>query len=141
MELITLIYVSSSVTLLKKSEILDILNKSRDANGKKGITGILLYKSGNFMQVLEGDPAVVDELHRKISRDPRHTGIITLMRKPIINRSFSDWKMGFKDIDECTQSEKSGYSDYLDLPLNDKSYVSNPNSAFLLLESFKKSVR
>ena len=141
MELITLIYVSSAVKSANNSEILDILKISRKANGEKNITGMLLFKDGNFMQILEGDAPVVDELHRKIARDPRHTGLITLLRRPIPNRVFSDWKMGFQNIDNLTQDEKSGHSNYLDLPLVDPSYIANPNAALRLLESFKKTAR
>jgi hypothetical protein len=141
MELVTLVYVSSAVKSFKDSEILDILRVSREANERKGITGLLLFKDGNFMQILEGDSHVVDDLHLKITKDPRHTEIITLLRWPIQTRNFSDWKMGFKDIGTLTEEEKSGWSDYLDRPLNDAMYVSNPNVAYTLLESFKKTVR
>ena len=111
MALITLIYVSSATKTVKDSDIVDILKASREANGKVDITGILLFKDGNFMQVLEGEAAVVDALHGKISKDPRHTGLITLLRKPITERSFSNWKMGFKDMGGLTPAEKSGHSD------------------------------
>jgi hypothetical protein len=141
MALITLIYVSSAVRSVTSSDIQDILKQSREANGKKGITGLLLFKDGNFMQVLEGDAELVDELHQKISNDPRHGGIITLFREPILQRSFSDWKMGFKDIGHLTEDEKAGHSDYLDRPLNDAVYMSNPNEAFILLQAFKNTVR
>ena len=141
MALITLIYVSSATKTVKDLDIVNILRASREANGKVGITGILLFKDGNFMQVLEGEATSVDELHGKISKDPRHTGLITLLRKPITKRSFSNWKMGFKDMGGLTPAERSGHSDYLDLPLNDRSFVSNPSSALILLQSFKKIVR
>lgn len=141
MALITLIYVSSAVRSLTSSDIQDILRHSREANAKNEITGLLLFKDGNFMQVLEGDSELVDELHQKIENDPRHTGLVTLIRSPIANRSFSDWKMGFKNISHLTEEEKAAHSDYLDRPLNDTSYISNPNEAFILLQAFKNTVR
>lgn len=141
MGLITLIYVSSAVKSLKETDIVDILKVSRESNAKKGVTGMLLYKDGNIMQVLEGEEVVVDELHRKISKDPRHTGLITLIREPIQERAFGNWKMAFKDFSTLTPEEKAGHSDYLDLPLNDPSYVSAPNTAFKLLKSFRESFR
>ena len=66
MALITLIYVSSAVRSLNNSDIQDILRHSREANTNNEITGLLLFKDGNFMQVLEGDSELVDELHQKI---------------------------------------------------------------------------
>ena len=139
MALISLIYVSAATPAFKRSDILEILKASREANGKKGITGMLLYMDGNFMQVLEGEAEVVDELQRKIAKDPRHGGLITLIREPIKTRDFSDWKMAFKDLGALTPEEKAGRSDFLDVPLNDPRYASNPNFAFTLLRSFKDS--
>ena len=75
------------------------------------------------MQVLEGESELVDELHQKIVKDPRHTGLVTLIRSPIPKRSFSDWKMGFKNISQLTEDEKAAHSDYLDRLLNDTSYI------------------
>ena len=140
MALVTLIYVSAAARSLSHSDIQDILRESREGNGKKNITGLLLFKEGSFMQVLEGESQAVEELHRKISIDPRHTRIITLLKAPIQSRRFGDWKMGFKNIEDLTEEEKAGHSDYLDRPFNDASYSSNPNEAFILLETFKNSV-
>lgn len=141
MPLINLIYVSSAVSSLAREDILDILKRSRDANEKKGITGMLLFKDGNFMQVIEGDALSVDDLHQKISQDPRHTQLITLLREPIVERTFEDWTMAFKDISDLTPDEKIGRSDFLDLSFLDTSYVSNPSSALKLLMSFTKMMR
>lgn len=142
MALITLIYLSSAVMSLEHSDIQDILRHSREANTKNEITGLLLFKDGNVMQVLEGDSAPVDELHQKIVNDPRHTGLITLIRSPILMRSFADWKMGFKNISHLTEEEKQTvHSDYLGRPLNDSLYISDPNEAFILLQAFKNNMR
>jgi len=141
MALVCLIYVSSAVGSFSNSDVLSILNASRVANEKREVTGLLLYKDGNFMQVLEGEAEVVDALHDKISKDPRHSGIITLHRASIEERTFGNWQMGFKDMDNLTEDEKAARSDFLDRPLNDNSYVSTPNEALFLLESFKDTVR
>ena len=141
MMLMTLIYVSSATRSFSRADIKDILQHSRQANAEKDITGLLLFKDGNFMQVLEGDAATVDELQEKITQDPRHHDIITLLRKPIAQRSFADWKMGFKDLNDLTSAEKAGHSDYLDRPLNDTTYVTQPSHAFMLLNTFKQLIR
>jgi Sensors of blue-light using FAD len=59
-------------------ELTDLLRKSRDNNAALGITGMLLYKDGNFMQVLEGDEERVRALATKVSQDRRHRGFIQL---------------------------------------------------------------
>jgi hypothetical protein len=81
MELIRLVYMSSAARSFKDSYMQDILRYSRESNGRKGITGLLLFKSGNFIQILEGDSQVVDDLHLKIIDDPRHTGFCLLVKR------------------------------------------------------------
>jgi len=70
----SLIYVSSAVTEFSKSELVDLLESCHANNANLGVTGMLLYKDGNFMQALEGNEDVVRGLHAKIALDPRHRG-------------------------------------------------------------------
>ena len=58
-QLVSLIYVSSGVRVLTDAEIFEILTQSRRNNERCGITGLLLYRDGNLMQVLEGPGAAV----------------------------------------------------------------------------------
>ena len=74
-----LVYVSMAQEKMSKEDLLDILAQSREANAKAGITGMLLYKDGNFMQALEGEETAVRALYARICRDPRHRGILTLV--------------------------------------------------------------
>ena len=53
--MIPLAYVSSTCGLLTVDDIVNTLAASREKNGKQGITGMLLYKDGNVLQILEGD--------------------------------------------------------------------------------------
>lgn len=52
----------------------------RTNNERAGITGMLLYKDGNFMQLLEGEKEAVLRLHKNIIVDPRHKGFLTLLQ-------------------------------------------------------------
>ena len=79
--MISLIYVSSAVELFSAAELATLLETSRRNNAPTGITGMLLYKDGSFMQVIEGEEEEIHKLHSRISRDPRHAGLITLMEK------------------------------------------------------------
>jgi hypothetical protein len=69
-----------------------------DRNSARGVTGVLLYQSGSFMQVLEGEPAIVEQIFAKIQRDPRHRDVLVLLRGNIETRNFGDWSMGFVDV-------------------------------------------
>lgn len=83
--------------------------KSRENNIKLGITGMLLYSENNFIQVIEGELALINGLYSNITNDPRHTGFLTLLRGEIQARNFPDWSMGFKKISENDYSVISGF--------------------------------
>ncbi len=52
-----LVYVSSATTLFSRSDLEDILVKSNQNNSRLGVSGALLYKGGNLMQVLRATRA------------------------------------------------------------------------------------
>lgn len=89
-----LIYLSSAAQLLAQDELETLMVRSQNNNRKMGITGLLLYNDGNFLQALEGDKETVAALFSKISRDPRHRGISVLFDEEINQRDFPDWSMG-----------------------------------------------
>jgi len=84
--MLSLIYVSTAVKPLSDEELLDILKLSRENNATKEITGLLLYKGGNFMQVLEGPDEAVEALYKKIEADPHHKDLNVLSREQISAR-------------------------------------------------------
>ena len=136
-----MVYVSSAVDLFSDQALTDLLEKSRQNNGRLDITGMLLYKDGNFMQLLEGPTAAVQSLAAKIRRDPRHRGFIALLQEEGANREFGDWEMGFTKLDAKTVVDVPGYSDFLDLPLDSEEFLQSPSKALKLLLNFKKTMR
>ena len=61
-----LIYISSAVKLMNDDELLFMLEQAREKNLRLGLTGMLLYKNGSFMQMLEGDKQTVLDLYDTI---------------------------------------------------------------------------
>ena len=59
---------------------------------------MLLYKDGNFMQLLEGSKEAVLSLVEIIKLDLRHPGVIPLMQLEEEGREFGDWRMGLKKL-------------------------------------------
>lgn len=90
------------VRLLYASRALDtspdaidaILAQSRQYNPTCGITGILCYGGGIFLQAIEGGRMVVSELYGHIQRDPRHKDVVLLHYEEISERRFGGWTMG-----------------------------------------------
>ena len=138
--MISLIYVSSALEPFSKAELLALLEISRRNNALLDVTGMLLYKDGNFMQVIEGEEPAVRKLHTKISHNPRHDGLITLLERPIEQRQFTDWSMGFKDLSDPDLRDVPGYTEFLTAPLTSAEFASNPSRAQKLLLSFKQKM-
>jgi hypothetical protein len=134
------VYVSSAIKLFAQSELLGLLEKSRENNAKLGITGMLLYKDGNFMQVLEGEEIAVRVLYTKIGCDPRHRGMITILEGPLEERQFPNWSMGFFDLNSAAVLSTPGYSEFMNKPLTGEEYSSNPALSKKLLMMFKKNM-
>ena len=135
-----LIYVSSAVRPFLPSELVDLLSKSHRYNTEAGITGMLLYKDGNFMQVIEGEEQAVLALYAKIQCDIRHRGIITLLQGPLAERQFPDWSMGFRELNAVDVLSTPGYSEFLNTPLTDEWFSSDPTRCQRLLMTFKKNI-
>ena len=93
-QLVCAVYVSSAHKLMGDEELLEFLRVARHKNEARNITGMLLYRDGNFLQVLEGPASAVDELIAKIKRDTRHHGVILMSRRGIEERQFSEWQDG-----------------------------------------------
>ena len=95
-----LIYVSTATHGLEIEDIHDIEKTSATNNDLIGITGLLLYKYGKFMQVLEGPESEVRKLFSVISKDPRHKNLIVIKEGVIPIRQFSGWSMRYMPLSE-----------------------------------------
>ncbi|QIE60407.1 BLUF domain-containing protein [Rasiella rasia] len=79
----TLCYVSKAAENLDASSLEEIFSITINKNTKRGISGILMYGMGNFFQVLEGEEQTVETLYKEqILKDPRHSDIFEVIRKP-----------------------------------------------------------
>lgn len=136
-----IIYASSATQTFTRPELLALLAKARETNTRLGITGMLLYKDGNFIQVLEGEEAAVRTLYAKITHDRRHSGLITLLQGRETERQFPTWSMGFRDLKDPDVLATPGYNEFLNLPLTYQEFASNPTRCQQLLLLFKKNMR
>lgn len=78
-----------------QNEIQDILTVARRNNAKKNLTGALLYSSGYFAQILEGEHENLEEIFETISEDDRHAGVVIIHYHEITERSFGAWSMKY----------------------------------------------
>jgi hypothetical protein len=110
-----LIYVSNAVKAMTEDELEELLEQSRRNNLKHHITGVLLYFEGTFIQVLEGMPEDVDFIYKKIEKDARHKNIIKIVDRPLLERNFPDWTMGFSSLKGAPGDKFVGYIEYEEL--------------------------
>ena len=135
-----LTYASTATRHLSKTDLNELLAQCRKNNANLGITGMLLYKDGNFMQVLEGEESTVRSIYAKIGSDPRHKGEILLQQGALDNRQFPGWSMGYRDLESQEALSIPGYSEFLNTPLTGQEFSVNPGRAQKLLLSFKKNM-
>ena len=70
-----------------------LLGEAERNNARTGLTGALAVHGDQFLQVIEGDPGVLDVLLRRLERDSRHRDLVTLDRRRIAERRFEGWSM------------------------------------------------
>jgi hypothetical protein len=92
--LVRLVYASRAVPTIDQEELLAILKKSKANNPKQGITGVLCFSEGIFLQALEGGRSAVNQLYNRIAADDRHTQVELLCYDEIGERRFAGWSMG-----------------------------------------------
>lgn len=97
MSLYQLVYISSASAPISVEECRDIVRTSQRNNARLDVTGLLLFNSRRFLQVLEGPQANVEATFRRIREDARHRAVVTLGGKFIEEREFGAWAMAFDD--------------------------------------------
>ena len=109
--MLQLIYASAAVKPFNPDELKALLDTARTKNASLGISGMLLYHAGSFLQALEGPNDAVDALFKTIAKDARHTNVRLLFRDGVETPEFRDWSMGFVDSSKSAQALK-GFLDY-----------------------------
>lgn len=94
-----LCYASTATRDFTRDDLLQLLSSARKHNADKGITGLLLYQGGHFLQVLEGEAAPVRALFKQICDDPRHRDVALLFEELVSHSQYPNWSMGFQVLD------------------------------------------
>lgn len=108
--LVRLLYASRAVDS-SPAAIEAILTQSRQYNPTCGITGILCYGGGIFLQAIEGGRMAVSELYGHIQKDVRHHDVALLHYEEISERRFGGWTMGQVNLQKLNHSILLKYSE------------------------------
>lgn len=92
--LVRLMYASRAADVVNQETLSAILKKSRTNNPAHGITGVLCFSGGIFLQVLEGGRTAVSQLYHRIAGDARHDEVELLSYEEVSERRFANWSMG-----------------------------------------------
>ncbi|CAM4147292.1 hypothetical protein F901_02843 [Acinetobacter dispersus] len=103
MKSVRLLYVSKikNIDSNLKKDLIKILDEAVDFNYRNDIRGVLYYGHGYFVQCLEGQKHIVDDLfYNKIVKDERHINCEILYYTECEHQFFSQWSMKFSPINQ-----------------------------------------
>lgn len=92
-----IVYVSTAQKLLGPACVRRLLEGARRRNASVGVTGVLLYNDGSFMQYLEGPAEGVQGVYERIQRDCSHRCLIEMLRDTPAERLFAHSPMAYRD--------------------------------------------
>lgn len=136
----SLIYVSSALTQWDEQSLEQLLTSARRWNEPRGLTGMLLYSGGNFIQAVEGEDSRITEVFERIRRDSRHRGILVLLNEPIIDREFPGFSMGYRRLSSDAPALE-GHTDFLGDPAGAAERGREGSAPMIMLETFRKTMR
>ncbi|MCS5716175.1 BLUF domain-containing protein [Herbiconiux sp. CPCC 205716] len=108
-DVLSIIYSSSATVPFSDDDLVELLKVSRHNNAGSEVTGMLLYRDGRFLQVLEGPEPSVRRRMEVIAGDSRHVDVLVLLEEGLNERRFPDWTMGFVPHEATPPDDIPGY--------------------------------
>ena len=88
----------------------EIVGPARWSNKCNDVSGMLLYTGVHFLEILEGEESVLNEMWSRLELDDRHASLVRIGDEACNERRFADWKMGYADdLDVGSQVEMLRY--------------------------------
>ncbi len=89
-----LVYCSRAAADVDAAAVDQIIRHARRSNPEHGITGLLVFGGGVFVQWLEGPRDTISDLMAKLQADTRHDSIVVMSTsEELRERLFPDWDM------------------------------------------------
>jgi hypothetical protein len=104
MSLYQIMYISTATQAVSTAECRKIAQAAAANNGREQVTGLLLFNSKRFLQVLEGPRDAVERIFTRIHADDRHRAVVKLREGEIARREFGHWAMAFDDATPASQN-------------------------------------
>ena len=98
--LVRTLYISRSAGPQTSTMTGSILKTALRFNKVNQITGVLCQGTGFFIQMLEGERSIINQLYSRIIRDSRHKDVEMVSMQEISQRKFSHWSMALIDLSD-----------------------------------------
>ena len=135
-----IIYCSQATHDLTPDELVALLELARHKNEQANLSGMLLYSSQSFLQVLEGEDVALEATYARIHADPLHTNLRLLLDAEVPAPLFGDWTMGFEHVDDEELAEElEGFTPEAEYPLVNPDLITNAGVAQTLLSLYAKN--
>lgn len=135
-----IIYCSQSTHDMGPDELVALLENARRNNERDGLSGMLLYSSQSFLQMLEGDADALASTYARIGADERHANLRLLLDSDVATPMFPDWTMGFEHVDDEELAEElDGFTPATLYPLVNPDLITNAGVAQTLLGLYAKN--
>lgn len=108
-----LVYRSIATDIFDINTIDELCRNAVISNGKKGITGLLVFHEKRFFQWIEGAEKDILFLYERLKKDPRHHYFHELIYTDGAQRQFTKWGM---------KAVYSGMNQEMSLGLDDFNY-------------------
>jgi len=132
--LYALIYVSKASQNMTKTELKLLQKQTVNNNLDSGISGCLLYREGEFMQLIEGQRQQVLALYNRIKDDCRHIDCKLILEAPVSNRAFRDWGMVMHYMTESLSIDQVSMDETVSL----FDIAKDPNFCYDFITSFTR---
>ena len=138
--LMQLVYVSQATNFMSREDLDALSTQAAENNKSAGITGLLLYNSGHFMQLLEGHETIVYGLYQHVREDKRHRNVELLIFERADERLFPGWNMGVLNLERMGPLDKSRYTSLVDILTRYGDVFDARQRVKVLFSEFKQSI-
>ncbi|HBS64133.1 MULTISPECIES: BLUF domain-containing protein [Stenotrophomonas] len=99
MPLRAIAYVSEARPSLSTTALEALVEDAARFNGVAGVTGVLLYDGGRFLQYFEGPDDGVSAVYERVLQARSHEHLVELARGRVSSRAFPYWGMRWLGVE------------------------------------------
>ncbi len=135
-----IVYLSTANGMPEDSDLFALLESARRSNARSGISGVLLYGSGSFLQVLEGTSPSIDDVFETIKQDPRHRNVIEVLNEEVDRAAFGKWSMAFVQQQSMMPVDQQAFIDLQVRAFRRRKDTGQDHIVDMLVRAFMESI-